>query len=74
MWCDVVFVYLIIQVPVPDGEMAYWCQGIRLPKLEGKHHVIKVEYIISHLIFVIETKQNTSTQKIYLDIVLTSVV
>ncbi len=32
----------LLQVPVPDMEMAYWCQGFKLPPLEEKHHVLKV--------------------------------
>ncbi|XP_073529316.1 DBH-like monooxygenase protein 1 isoform X1 [Phyllobates terribilis] len=34
------------QVPIPDKDTTYWCQMFRMPVLDKKHHIIKVEPLI----------------------------
>ncbi|XP_064605912.1 DBH-like monooxygenase protein 1 [Liolophura sinensis] len=34
------------QVPIPNRRTLYWCQSFELPKLNRKHHLIRVEPVI----------------------------
>ncbi|XP_068135585.1 DBH-like monooxygenase protein 1 [Hyperolius riggenbachi] len=33
-------------VPIPDKDTTYWCQMFKMPVLDKKHHIIKVEPLI----------------------------
>ena len=33
-------------VPIPNKGTTYWCQMFKIPRLQEKHHVIKVEPVI----------------------------
>ncbi|KAG8444564.1 hypothetical protein GDO86_009648, partial [Hymenochirus boettgeri] len=34
------------QIPIPYKDTTYWCQMFKMPKLDKKHHVIKIEPLI----------------------------
>ncbi|XP_072265021.1 DBH-like monooxygenase protein 1 [Pyxicephalus adspersus] len=54
-------------VPIPYKDTTYWCQMFRMPTLDKKHHIIKVEPLIQkgheslvHHILVYECERDTN--------------
>ncbi|XP_036418630.1 LOW QUALITY PROTEIN: DBH-like monooxygenase protein 1 homolog [Colossoma macropomum] len=37
---------LNVNVPVPDKDTTYWCQMFKMPEVQKKHHIIRIEPLI----------------------------
>uniref|UniRef100_A0A8C5W798 Monooxygenase DBH like 1 n=1 Tax=Leptobrachium leishanense TaxID=445787 RepID=A0A8C5W798_9ANUR len=58
-----------VDVPIPDKDTTYWCQMFKMPTLNKKHHIIKVEPLIQkghenvvHHIILYECDRNTNEE------------